>query len=314
MTNNVNPIFYTFCKGLVEIQPTKSQAESLVLVFCTYEQLHTYLKHFGFSTNTLQDYNRTTTTIHKMDSYYGYDFGILHAIQKEKNGFSKTKIGMYIKGNMIVLVCDEPLLQHHICEAINKVNAESISVVHMMTTILNSILGEHLHMIEDIENALSDIDEEILENRMDNFNQRTSVLRNHLRYLAHYYEQLMDVCDELLEDENNFFAQQEIHHLRILADRINRLHSSVHMLKEYMLQIREAWQSQMDMNLNHIMYIFTVVTTIFLPLTLIVGWYGMNFQDMPELTWRYGYAMIIVISIMIIIACLWFFHKKKLLK
>ena len=59
------------------------------------------------------------------------------------------------------------------------------------------------------------------------------------------------------------------------------------------------------------MTLLTVVTTIFMPLTLIAGWYGMNFVNMPELHWPYGYPVIIVVSLMIVAGALLYFKKKK---
>ena len=59
------------------------------------------------------------------------------------------------------------------------------------------------------------------------------------------------------------------------------------------------------------MTVLTVVTTIFMPLTLIVGWYGMNFRYMPELENRWSYPIVIVVSILIVIGSLLFFKKKK---
>jgi magnesium transporter len=61
------------------------------------------------------------------------------------------------------------------------------------------------------------------------------------------------------------------------------------------------------------MKLFTVITTVFLPLTLMVGWYGMNFDYMPELHWRYGYPALIVISVVVVVLCLILFKKRKLL-
>ncbi len=69
----------------------------------------------------------------------------------------------------------------------------------------------------------------------------------------------------------------------------------------------------LDYNLNNIMKLFTVITTIFLPLTLIVGWYGMNFTNMPELTWQYGYPAVIVFSVIVVMFCVIAFKKYKLL-
>ena len=70
--------------------------------------------------------------------------------------------------------------------------------------------------------------------------------------------------------------------------RVELLQNHVHLLRENVLQIRELYQSMQDARQNKIMVVITIVTTIFLPLTLITGWYGMNFVYMPELQWRYG--------------------------
>jgi magnesium transporter len=59
------------------------------------------------------------------------------------------------------------------------------------------------------------------------------------------------------------------------------------------------------------MKIFTVVSVVFMPLTLIVGWYGMNFRDMPELTWKYGYPAVAVLCVAVVIVCIRYFKKKK---
>jgi len=90
-----------------------------------------------------------------------------------------------------------------------------------------------------------------------------------------------------------------------------RLHDSSTSLSDYTMQLRDQYKAQLDIKQNRIMTILTVVTTIFMPLTLIVGWYGMNFRYMPELEWRWGYPVIIVVSLLIAIGCLLFFKKKK---
>ena len=56
---------------------------------------------------------------------------------------------------------------------------------------------------------------------------------------------------------------------------------------------------------------FTLMTSLFLPLTLIVGWYGMNFTSMPEISWKYGYFYVIILSLLSSVVCIWWFKKKK---
>lgn len=75
--------------------------------------------------------------------------------------------------------------------------------------------------------------------------------------------------------------------------------------------MREAYQSRLSIKQNELMKLFTVVTVIFLPLTLIVGWYGMNFKFMPELYSPLGYPAVIFVSAAIVVWLIWYFKKKK---
>ena len=93
--------------------------------------------------------------------------------------------------------------------------------------------------------------------------------------------------------------------------RIERLQNHVHLLRENILQLRELYQSQQDAQQNKIMCILTVVTTLFLSLTLLTGWYGMNFAYMPELHWKYGYPAVIIAAIVIVAIEIMYFKKKK---
>lgn len=83
------------------------------------------------------------------------------------------------------------------------------------------------------------------------------------------------------------------------------------MLREYAMQVQDVYQSEIAIHQNDIMKLLAVVTTIVLPLTLVAGWYGMNFYNMPELKFQYGYPIVAGISIVIVIASLWIFKKEK---
>lgn len=76
------------------------------------------------------------------------------------------------------------------------------------------------------------------------------------------------------------------------------------------MQVQEVYQSEIGIRQNDVMKMLTVVTTIFLPLSLIAGWYGMNFSYMPELSSRYAYPLVIGVSIIIVIVSLLIFKRK----
>ena len=77
------------------------------------------------------------------------------------------------------------------------------------------------------------------------------------------------------------------------------------------IQLREVYEATLDIGLSKIMKVFTVVTSVFLPLTLVAGWYGMNFKYMPELGWKYGYYYVVCLAVVMVTAWIFFFKKKR---
>ena len=146
---------------------------------------------------------------------------------------------------------------------------------------------------------------------LENFNSHMIAFRKEVLTLFHYYSQLFDIGVVLQEDENGLFRKEERQLFRLFAERINRLREETQLLREYSTQVQEVYQAQIDIRQNKIMKILTVVTTVFLPLSLIAGWYGMNFTSMPEFGWKYGYAFVILLSAAVVLLCIWIFWKKK---
>ena len=119
------------------------------------------------------------------------------------------------------------------------------------------------------------------------------------------------MTQELEENENGFFREENLRYIHLFMNYMTRRHSSAASLLDYAMQVRDLYDAQLGVRQNRIMTLLTVITTIFMPLTLIVGWYGMNFRYMPELEWRFGYPAVIALSVAIVAYCLILFKKKK---
>ncbi len=175
---------------------------------------------------------------------------------------------------------------------------------------LEQIIHEDSRILENYEKRLDVIDSDIdsgKEGDLDSLND----IRGDLRDLRTHYNQLIDLAQEFEENENNFFQTDHLRFFRLFSSRVSRLHDIVNSLLDYTNQIRDTYQSRLDVKQNRIMTVLTVVTTIFMPLTLIVGWYGMNFKYMPELDSVWGYPAVIIVSILIVVISLVFFKRKK---
>ena len=175
---------------------------------------------------------------------------------------------------------------------------------------LEQIVIEDSRILESYEKKLDVIDNDIdsgKEGDLDSLND----IRGDLRDLRTHYNQLIEMAQEFEENENSFFQSDQLRFFRLFSNRVSRLHDIVNSLLDYTNQIRDTYQSRLDVKQNRIMTVLTVVTTIFMPLTLIVGWYGMNFKYMPELNSVWGYPVVIGVSALIVIISLIFFKRKK---
>lgn len=176
---------------------------------------------------------------------------------------------------------------------------------------LELIILRDLDIMERYEKELDGIEDDIMDDAIEADLGRVNEIRGDIRDLRIHYEQLIDLGQELQENENNFFKTENVRYFGLFTDRMTRLHDTATALRDYTMQIRDLYHTQMDVKQNRIMTLLTVVTTIFMPLTLIAGWYGMNFYNMPELHSKWGYPVVILLSLGIIIGSLIFFKKKK---
>ena len=185
------------------------------------------------------------------------------------------------------------------------------SLERFLYDLLELTISQDLALLEKSEHRLNLIEERILRGEIEAYPQEMNDIRGDLLDLRVHYEQLIDLSQELEENENGFFAEENLRYFHMFTDRVMRLQDLVTGQREYVMQLRDLLQSQLDVKQNRIMTLLTVITSIFLPLTLIAGWYGMNFRYMPELEWPWSYPAVILLSVVIVIVCLVWFKKKK---
>lgn len=169
-----------------------------------------------------------------------------------------------------------------------------------------------LDELDSIENDINDLERRIIttESTIKGASARIIDFRRSLLRIKRYYENLGIVAERLGENENNAIPAETIIRFAALGRRVQYLTKSVTDMREYVTQVREAYQASIDIEQNQIMKVFTVLTAIFLPLTLIVGWYGMNFQ-IPEFGWRFGYIYVAILSAVVCTVCFYVFKRKN---
>lgn len=187
--------------------------------------------------------------------------------------------------------------------------SQNTSAGQMLSLLFNRILSQHFELLERIEDQIEKLEEGATLKKPEDHTAAIISLRKQLLALKRYFEAIYGVMEELEENRNGLFSQNRLQVFRAQKNKAGRLLSTVMNLRDYLTQVREAYQNQLDISLNSTMRFFTVITSIFLPPSLIVGWYGMNLK-MPELSYEGTYGIVILISLVFVVSSLIYCRKK----
>lgn len=181
--------------------------------------------------------------------------------------------------------------------------------------LLEELLGHDMERMQDAEEAFYNIEERMMDKHCDFILPSKEIIhyRKLLLERSFYYQQMADLCDMISVNEFGFFEESEAEHIKDTGRRADRLYAYVQELRDYLVQLWDLYEQQVDVQQNHTMRVLTIVTTIFLPLSLIASWYGMNFDTMPGLHHPYGYWITLGIAVLIVLGEIIFFCKKKYL-
>ncbi len=192
----------------------------------------------------------------------------------------------------------------------NSVAEKDTEVQRILYQFFVELIKNDMDYLEKLEEEITLSEDDLLERTSGECTEKIVEYRKKLLKLKRYYEQLNTIFEGFNENENNLLSDDYLRIYKILDNRVDRLFSTVLNLRDYVTQMREAYQAKIDIEQNNLMRVFTVITSIFMPLSLIAGWYGMNLR-MPEFAWKYGYLAVIILSVAVCITCLIYFKKKK---
>ena len=179
--------------------------------------------------------------------------------------------------------------------------------------LFENLLEEDFVYLQLLEKQMGELEESLIKKIPPHIDETIMEYRKKFSILHAYYQQIMDMGELMQDKMGKELKEEDEMAWQHYADRAERFHNNIEMLREYLVQIRELYQSMIAEQQNRVMSFLTIITTIFFPLTLIAGWYGMNFPNMPEFHWEYGYPLIIAISVGILILEIIYFKKRKML-
>lgn len=305
-------MFYQFDDDVTSVDYSDLKDNTPILGYINQNELEKMQKHFNLPFQAAEMCREQISPLSSNLEIYNQCYFIKLAVPCEKDLINS--VGIFILKNtfLIVNISDNEFFNRDLfIKTTSRLSIENAGIEKIITSFFESLVLIDDSRLDMIRNSIAQLEEDVINNKVNNsFNVKLLEIKRSILSLRGYYERLIDIAQILTENDNEIF-DDSIKRLSLFIDKVNRLKDNVDILTDSVVHLWDAYQASLNMRLNETMKFFTLVTTIFFPLTVIVGWYGMNFKSMPEYDWKYGYPFVIVFSILIIAALILWFKKKK---
>ncbi len=275
----------------------------------TEEEWDEQYEMFGYPRTAAPAVNRIRST--KADEHKDYLTGTFAIPVTEHNTNTRKKFAFILNGKGIIFIDNSGTVNVYLDKIREKTRWSEPCMEHFLYDFMDEIIWNDSELLNGYERQLDEIERGILDDLEHEGLQRMTRIRGEMRERRIHYDQLLNMAQVFEENGNGFFNDDDTRFFHLIANRIARLYGLAESLRDYTSQLNDLYRAETDIKQNRIMTILTVISAIFMPLTVIVGWYGMNFVYMPELRSPYGYPAVILGSLAIVIGGLLYFRKKN---
>ncbi len=292
------------------------------------------------SINWLQIHGlQNTEVIREIGDYFGVNFLI---IQDILNPHHPTKIEEYETHLVLImkifqLEADEQLLKQQVCiiqgknfvlsflenetSFFNDVTTAIQSNIlkirtrqsdYLLSVLLNNVMGNYRTIISTMEDSLEEMESRLLTiSPASDIGSSIQMQRRQYMRIKRAVFPLKEQYNKLLRSDNILLHKANRVFFNDVNDHLQFVLQTIEICRETLSSLVDLYISNNDLRMNDIMKRLTVVSTVFIPLTFLVGVWGMNFKAMPELDWKYGYITAWIIMLVIGFVVYLFFKKKK---
>ena len=249
-------------------------------------------ERFGFHELAAED-TLSPTTLPKYDSFPDYDFFIFRTVDVNvsEHASETFKIAAFLGRNFVFTVHRRPLT------AADNVYTRLPSDKRMFTrgvdfllySIVDQMVDAHFPLLEQIEECVDDLQDKIFEHAHDAQLDELLHLKRDINVLRRHSLPQRELLNQISRGDASFIKSEHLIYFRDVYDHMFRIGETIDVIRDQMTGTMDAYLSVIANRTNEIMKVLTIFSAIMLPLTLIAGIYGMNFEHIPELHWLHGY-------------------------
>jgi magnesium transporter len=181
----------------------------------------------------------------------------------------------------------------------------------LLYSLIDVIIDQYYEIVEAIGDQLEELEEMIFENPSQELIEKIRLIKKDIISIRKALLPALEAMNKLKRDEPDLILHEVLPYYDDIRDHIVQILDYLDTYRELGAELKENYISNITLRMNKVIKLLTIITSIFIPLTFIAGIYGMNFPNIPEFSWKYGYFIILGIMFTLTAAMLIYFKKKK---
>jgi magnesium transporter len=182
---------------------------------------------------------------------------------------------------------------------------------YLLYVLTDVVVDYYFKVLEELGERLESIESDLMENPYPEMLNQIYAMKREVLYIRKAVWPLREAVSSLARAESSLIAEGTTVYLRDLYDHTIQIIDTIESFRDMLSGVQDLYLSSLGNKTNQVMKVLTIIATIFIPITFIAGIYGMNFDVIPELHWRYGYAAVWTLMILMVLVMLFYFRNKK---
>lgn len=237
-------------------------------------------------------------------------------LDHETGGITSEQISFVLRKNLLISFQERPgdvlePVRERLRQGTGR--ARRSGADYLLYALLDIIVDNYFIIVEDLGRRIEELERKVLVRPGNEDLVAIQELRGHLIMVNRFVTPTRELAGRLNTIESPLIDNSTDRYINDLQDHTVYIAETIGLFREMLGSLENTYHAGVNLRTNQVMKLLTIISTIFIPLTFIVGVYGMNFQHMPELTWRYGYyAVMALMLVLSLIMLAWFRWKRWL--
>lgn len=271
--------------------------------------------HFNLHSLTLEDIVNTGHRP-KIDDYSDYIFIVLKMLYFNKNEEIVNEQVSFILGDNYVISFQEA--DGDVFDALRerirnpKGRIRNMGSDYLLYALMDAIADHYFVVIESVSHKIEDLEDDLFTGfSQEEISIQIQNLKREILKIRRAIFPLREIINKIEKNDSNFIKSTTIPYFRDIYDHVIQVSENIEIYREMIWGLMDMYMTNISNKMNQVMKVLTIISTIFIPLTFLAGIYGMNFDNIPELHYQYAYFILWGIMILMFLAMIYFFKKKK---